>query len=426
MKVLVVGAGGREHALCWRLRRAPSITEVYVAPGNPGMERVARRVPIGVGDIPALLDFARREAIDLTVVGPEYPLTLGIVDRFREEGLRIFGPTAAAARLEGSKSFAKEIMVAAGVPTAGYTVLTGAAEARTWLQQHGAPIVLKADGLAAGKGVYVCQTATEAAAALEALFGELRAERVVAEEMLSGPEASFIIATDGERIVPCAPAHDYKRIGDNDTGPNTGGMGVVCPTPHLSSEQAEWATAQVIAPVLREMRRRGTPFTGFLYAGLMLDPVKGIKVLEFNARCGDPECQGIMARLESDLGLLLRVLAEGDPKQPVPELVWAEGASVTVVLAAAGYPAEPEKGAVIEGIEFAEMIPGVVVFHAGTERRADGALVVNGGRVLNVTARGGTSSEARDRAYKAVDMIQFRGRQVRRDIGREPAGKVAL
>jgi phosphoribosylamine--glycine ligase len=393
------------------------------------MEAEAVRVDIGVGDTTGLLEFAKREAIDLTVVGPEYPLTLGIVDIFREHDLRIFGPTAAAARLEGSKAFAKEVMVAAGVPTAAYSVLTDLISGRKWLERNGAPVVLKADGLAGGKGVFVCRTAAEAEAALMTLFEDFGAASVVAEEMLTGPEASYIVATDGERIVPFAPAHDYKRIGDNDAGPNTGGMGVVCPTPHLSSEQAAWACDHVIAPVLSEMKRRGVPFRGFLYAGLMLDPQKGIKVLEFNVRFGDPECQAVLPRLESDLAVALATLADGAESgeegrvvQPAPELSWRREAAVTVVIAAEGYPSEPTKGDVIEGLGFATMLPGVVVFHAGTERRADGTFVTNGGRVLNVTALGEGHVEARDRAYKAVDMIQFRGRQVRRDIGRVRPG----
>lgn len=418
MDVLVIGSGGREHALCWRLRRSPSVRRLFVAPGNPGIEPFAQRVPIGVDEIEQLLDFARSERIGLTVVGPEYPLTLGLVDRFREAGLRVFGPTREAARLEGSKAFAKEVMATAGVPTARHTLLKDLVEAREWLRRNGAPIVLKSDGLAAGKGVFVCHTLPEAEVALEALFGEMKAVVVVAEEMLSGPEASFIVATDGERFVPMAPAHDYKRIGDGDTGPNTGGMGAVCPTPHLSGEAARWAEDHVIAPMLREMRARGTPFTGFLYAGLMIDPVKGVKVLEFNVRFGDPECQGVLRRFEGDFAALLHGLSETAGGEPPIEVGWSPQSSVTLVIAAEGYPGEPRSGAVIEGIEFAEMIPEVVVFHAGTDRRSDGKLVTKGGRVLAVTALGESMEEARQRAYKAADMIQFPGRQLRRDIGR--------
>lgn len=417
MKVLVIGSGGREHALCWRLRQCPSVARVFAAPGNPGIAAAAECIPIAVSEIDRLLDFALHNQIDLTVVGPELPLTLGIVDAFRARGLKIFGPTQAAARLEGSKSFAKEVMSAAGVPTAAFTVFHDEMAGRTWLQKNGAPIVLKSDGLAAGKGVFVCQTLAEAESALKTLFGEMKATTVVAEEMLRGPEASFIVATDGERFFPMAPAHDYKRIGDDDTGPNTGGMGAVCPTPHLSPEEAAWAEEHVIHPMLAEMRRRGTPFSGFLYAGLMIDPDKGIKVLEFNARFGDPECQGIMRRVSGDFAVLLAGLADS-AKPPAASVGWTSDASVTVVMAAAGYPGEPQNGDVIEGIEFAEMLPGVVVFHAGTARRDDGKLVTKGGRILNVTAVGATLGEARERVYKGVDMIQFRGRHVRRDIGR--------
>lgn len=418
MNVLVVGSGGREHALCWQLRRAPSVQRLFVAPGNPGMEREAERISIGIGEIEKLRDFAIQAKIDLTVVGPEYPLTLGIVDRFREAGLAIFGPTATAARLEGSKSFAKEVMAAAGVPTARFTILSNEAAGLEWLRKHGAPIVLKSDGLAAGKGVFVCATLPEAEAGLRALFHEMQATCVVAEEMLSGPEASFIVATDGERFVPMAPAHDYKRIGDNDAGPNTGGMGAVCPTPHLTQEQARWAEVHVIEPMLREMRQRGTPFTGFLYAGLMIDPVKGVKVLEFNARFGDPECQGVMRRFTGDLAKLLLGLSGGHGAEGEDPIGWRRESSVTLVMAADGYPSEPRLGDEIEGIEFAEMLPEVVVFHAGTDRRGDGKLVTNGGRVLSITAIGETLDGARSQAYKGADMIQFRGRQLRRDIGR--------
>lgn len=418
MNVLVVGSGGREHALCWQLRRASSVRRLFVAPGNPGIERVAERVAIGVGEVEKLLEFAKQEKIDLTVVGPEYPLTLGIVDRFREAGLAIFGPTAAAAKLEGSKSFAKEVMAAAGVPTATFTLLSDEETGLEWLRRNGAPIVLKSDGLAAGKGVFVCSTLPEAEASLQTLFREMKATCVVAEEMLSGPEASFIVATDGERFVRMAPAHDYKRIGDGDSGPNTGGMGAVCPTPHLDEAEARWAEVHVIEPMLREMRRRGTPFTGFLYAGLMVDPVKGVRVIEFNARFGDPECQGVMRRFDGDLAKLLLGLSTPGLAEIESVVGWRGESSVTLVMAAEGYPGEPRSGDLIEGIEFAEMVPNVVVFHAGTDRRADGTLVTKGGRVLSVTALGTSVDDARAQAYKAADMIQFRGRQLRRDIGR--------
>jgi len=418
MNVLVVGSGGREHALCWQLRRSPSVRRLFVAPGNPGIERVAERVAIGVGEVEKLLEFATREGIDLTVVGPEYPLTLGIVDRFRAAGRTIFGPTAAAAKLEGSKSFAKEVMAAAGVPTASFTILSDEATGLEWLRKNGAPVVLKSDGLAAGKGVFVCTTMPEAQAGMRSLFREMKATCVVAEEMLSGPEASFIVATDGERFVSMAPAHDYKRIGDGDAGPNTGGMGAVCPTPHLSEEQARWAETHVIEPMLREMRRRGTPFTGFLYAGLMIDPNKGVKVLEFNARFGDPECQGVMRRFDGDLANLLLALSTSSGLDTGPFVRWRPESSVTLVMAAEGYPGEPRSGDPIEGIEFAEMLPEAVVFHAGTDRGADGRLLTKGGRVLSVTAIGSSVEDARRQAYKAADLIQFRGRQLRRDIGR--------
>ena len=414
MRILVVGSGGREHAMCWKLRQSPRVRALFCAPGNPGIATVAAPVPIGVDEIERLVAWAAEERIDLTIVGPEVPLSLGLVDVFQSRGLRIFGPTAAAARLESSKSFSKEIMTAAGVPTARYTVAASAAEAHACIDREGGRIVLKADGLAAGKGVVVASSEAEARAAVEALFAEHRQARLVLEQRLEGPEASFIIATDGVQIIPLSTAHDYKRILDGDRGPNTGGMGTVAPTPHLSPDQERWAIERVIRPVLMEMQRRGAPYAGFLYAGLMLDPELGIHVLEFNARLGDPETQVIMRRLESDLVDILAPLAAG---QPAATPRWSDERAVCVVLAAAGYPGKVRSGDRISGIDFAESMPGIVVFHAGTALDEGQRLVSAGGRVLNVTATGLTQEEARSRVYRAADVIQFPGVQLRRDIG---------
>lgn len=413
MKVLVVGSGAREHALVWKLKQSPKVTKIFCAPGNPGTAKIAENVAIPVDRIADLVEFAIAQAIDLTVVGPELPLSLGIVDLFRAKNLKVFGPTQAAARLESSKSFAKEIMVAAGVPTARYEVFTTEAEATAWTKSHGVPVVLKADGLAAGKGVYVCKTNYELRIALKSLFQELKATRVVAESFLAGKEASFIVATNGTDIVPLAAAHDYKRIGDRDEGPNTGGMGSVCPTPNVNAGQVEWAIEHVMRPVLQEMERRSIPFSGFLYAGLMVSPEGEISVLEFNARLGDPETQSILYRLDGDLLDILSGLLSGTPVYPK----WKPETSVCLVLAAPGYPQDVELGDEISGLEFAEAMPGATIFHAGT--RSEGAkLVTSGGRVLSVSASGHDVEEARARAYRAADMIQFRGRQMRRDIGR--------
>ncbi len=417
MKVLVIGSGGREHALCWKLRGSAAVSALYCAPGNPGISEVAQLVPVAADDIAGLLGFARKEGIDLTIVGPELPLTLGVVDAFESEGMRIFGPTRAAAQLEASKSFAKEVMLAAGVPTASYETCYSERELREYVKRQPAPIVLKADGLAAGKGVFVCLSNEEIEPAIRQLFGVLRAEKVVVEQYLSGVEASFIVATDGTRIVPLAASHDYKRIFDNDQGPNTGGMGTVSPSPRISAAQEDVVCSRIIAPTLAEMRKRGSPFKGCLYAGLMIAPHGDIQVIEFNARCGDPETQVIMRRLQSDLAEVCFALARSSNESAGPvRLKWSQETCVCVVLAASGYPGEVRKGDEITGIDHARVQTGVEIFHAGTSRRGDGHLVTSGGRVLNVTATGPTVNEARSRVYRACDMIQFRGVQCRRDI----------
>lgn len=422
MKVLVIGQGGREHALCWKLRQSALLSKLYCAPGNPGTAGVAENVPIAVHETGRQVDFARKTGIDFTIVGPELPLTLGVADEFERAGLRIFGPSAAAARIEGSKSFAKEVLNSAVVPTAGHWVFDESEKLRAWLAQHPAPIVLKADGLAAGKGVFVCHSRAEAEAAAAELFGRLGAARVVAEEYLSGREASYIVAVAGGRILPLAAAHDYKRVGDGDQGPNTGGMGSVSPTPNLSSQQQDWVIRNVMRPVLRELQRRGIFYRGFLYAGLMIDAAGSIKVLEFNARLGDPETQVILPRLQGDLLELLYELSSVDPASTEEHTVsarWSEQAAVCVVLAAPGYPDAPSTGAEISGLQQAGQMAGVQVFHAGTAGSHD-RCVTAGGRVLNVTALGSDIAAARDRVYAAVATIEFADRVFRRDIGLPP------
>ena len=420
MKVLVVGSGAREHAICWKLKSSPKLSKLYVAPGNPGMAALAELLPLQVDDLDGLVKFALENEIGLTIVGPEYPLTLGLADKFRAAGLAVFGPSQAAAQIEGSKHFAKEIMQRAGVKTAHYKFFDNEQQAQQYLTARGAPIVLKADGLAAGKGVVVCSTLEQAQSALHSIFTTYGGKGVVIEDFIKGVEASFIVATNGSVIVPLAATHDYKRLMDDDQGPNTGGMGSVSPTPHLNAAQFEQVIEQVIKPVLTEMQQNGTPFSGFLYAGLMIDAAGEIYVIEFNARLGDPECQSIMRRMRADLLELLCNLSStpcGTTSFAVEELSWFEQSAVCLVLAAAGYPENPVSGSEIVGIDFAQSIPGVQVFHAGTKLSADNKLLTSGGRVLSVTALGNSIEEARRQAYRACDMIQFKGRQVRRDIG---------
>lgn len=414
MKVLVVGADGRSHALAWRLKQCESVSELFIAPGNPGSRKIATPVDIGVNDIAALTAWAKHEGIDLTVVSPEEPLSRGIVDTFRNEGLRIFGPTKSCARLESSKEFSKKIMVEAGVPTPKSMVCEGEEEVRRACREHGVPVVLKSDGLAAGKGVVVCKTEAEVDAGISFLCGELGATRVLVEECLIGVEASFIIASDGERIVPFPTSHDYKRIFDGNEGPNTGGMGAISPTPFLSADQEQFVIDRIVAPVLKQMKERGDTYLGFLYAGLMI-PSDGMpRVIEFNCRFGDPECQPVMRRVEGDLALLLTALCDGTELPPLPI---SNRTAVCIVHAAERYPASPTKGDVISGIDNAEEIDDVVVFQAGTRETSAGQLVTDGGRVLAVTALGTSVEDALEKAYAGSDKISFRGRQLRRDIG---------
>lgn len=417
MRVLIIGSGAREHAFAWKLRRSKSVTAVFSAPGNPGTAQEGSNLNIKVDDVQGLLSAAKEHEIDLTLVGPEVALEAGVVDVFRSAGLLIFGPTKAAAALEWSKSFAKEVMVAAGVPTAEYKTLTSENETREYCNSLGAPIVLKVDGLAAGKGVCVCTETAQIEPAIKFIFGELKATKVVVEEFLEGVEASYIVAARGLKAVPMATSHDYKRLLDDQRGPNTGGMGSVSPTPNLTKAQEEWVHTHVIEPTLMELSRRGTPFTGFLYAGLMISPKGRISVIEFNARMGDPECQSIMRRFEGDFAKFIWDLSDPNSDSPLPTLTWRNESSVCVVASAAGYPGDVRKGDEISGLNLVETLGNVVVFHGGTTSSADKVLTA-GGRVLSITATGESIEEARHKAYQGLDLIQFRGMHVRRDIGR--------
>ena len=397
MNVLLVGAGGREHALAWKIAQSPRLGELHAAPGNPGIAALGACHPLRSDDPEALLGLCREAGIDLVVVGPEAPLVAGLADHLRHAGIAVFGPSAAAAKIEGSKSFAKDVMHAAGVPTAGT------------LAEAQAPCVVKADGLAAGKGVFVCRTEAEVADALAR--ARSLGEAIVVEELLEGEEVSLFALCDGVDALPLAPAQDFKRLLDGDEGPNTGGMGSYSPVPDLTAEEAEQLVESVHRPVLRELAARGVPFQGLLYAGLMLTD-GGPRVLEFNCRFGDPETQAILPRLEGDLLESLAAAAAGTLAGV--ELAAGPEAAVTVVLAAGGYPDKPETGVALEGIPDAEA-EGALVFHAGTALRG-GSLVSSGGRVLNVTGIGASVAEARERAYRAVDRIELAGVQYRHDV----------
>ncbi len=423
MKVLVVGSGGREHALVWKIAQSPLVTAVYCAPGNPGTAELATNVPIQVDQIDKLLAFARNEQIDLTVVGPELPLSLGIVDLFQEYGLTVFGPSRAAARIEASKAFSKDLMHAYNIPTAAYGVFTEVAPAEAFIKKTGAPIVVKADGLAAGKGVIIAQTIDEACAAVQDMlggnaFGDA-GSRVVIEEFLEGEEASFLAITDGKTIIPLASAQDHKPIFDGDLGPNTGGMGAYSPAPVVTPDVHQRAMEQVLRRAVDGMAAEGCPYSGILYAGLMIKNGE-VKTLEFNARFGDPECQPLLMRMKSDLVPLLLAVAQGNLSGHTIE--WYDAATICVVMAAEGYPGDYPKGDAIEGISAAEDVGDVTVFHAGTAMH-DGVLVTNGGRVLGVTARGATVAAAIERVYKAVGCVRWRGVQFRSDIGKKALGR---
>ena len=425
MKVLIIGSGGREHALAWKIRQSPFLSKLYAAPGNAGIAEIAECVSIAADDIEALLLFAREKEVDLTVVGPEGPLVKGIVDRFQAGGLAIFGPTQAAARLEGSKIFAKEVLSKTGVPTAEFKIFEDAGQAKHHVIEHEPPFVIKADGLAAGKGVVMAESAEEAVEAItkfmeEKSLGEA-GSRIIIEEKLEGEELSVLVLTDGENYLPLASAQDHKRLSDFDRGPNTGGMGAYSPCPFLSKENFQKALDQTVRPVLAEMKRQGVPYRGVLYAGLILTK-NGPYVLEYNARFGDPEAQAVLPRLKSDLLPVLLEIASG--RFPSTGLEWDERASLNIVMAAAGYPGTHDKGAVITGLEKAAGRDDVFLFHAGTARNERGDLVTSGGRVLSLTALGETLKAAQEKAYEVFYQIGFTGAQFRKDIGRRALDSV--
>ncbi|EEX35725.1 phosphoribosylamine--glycine ligase [Vibrio metschnikovii] len=419
MQVLVIGSGGREHALGWKVAQNPQVETVFIAPGNAGtaLEPKLENVNIAVEDIAGLVAFAQQKQIALTIVGPEIPLVLGVVDAFRDAGLPIFGPTQAAAQLEGSKAFTKDFLARHNIPTAAYANFTEIEPALAYVREQGAPIVVKADGLAAGKGVIVAMTLQEAEDAIQDMladnsFGEA-GSRVVIEEFLDGEEASFIVMVDGENVLPMATSQDHKRVGDADTGPNTGGMGAYSPAPVVTQDVHDRVMREVIYPTVRGMAAEGNPYTGFLYAGLMIDAQGTPKVIEYNCRFGDPETQPIMMRLQSDLVELC--LAALDGKLDQVESKWDPRASIGIVLAAGGYPADYRKGDVISGLP-TEEVAGEKVFHAGTSDQS-GAVVTNGGRVLCATALGESVFQAQQRAYQLAKQIEWQGMFYRHDIG---------
>lgn len=419
MQVLVIGSGGREHALGWKVAQNPQVETVFIAPGNAGtaLEPKLENVNIAVEDIAGLVAFAQQKQIVLTIVGPEIPLVLGVVDAFRDAGLPIFGPTQAAAQLEGSKAFTKDFLARHNIPTAAYANFTEIEPALAYVREQGAPIVVKADGLAAGKGVIVAMTLQEAEDAIQDMladnsFGEA-GSRVVIEEFLDGEEASFIVMVDGENVLPMATSQDHKRVGDADTGPNTGGMGAYSPAPVVTQDVHDRVMREVIYPTVRGMAAEGNPYTGFLYAGLMIDAQGTPKVIEYNCRFGDPETQPIMMRLQSDLVELC--LAALDGKLDQVESKWDPRASIGIVLAAGGYPADYRKGDVISGLP-TEEVAGEKVFHAGTSDQS-GAVVTNGGRVLCATALGESVFQAQQRAYQLAKQIEWQGMFYRHDIG---------
>jgi phosphoribosylamine---glycine ligase len=422
MNVLLIGSGGREHALAWKIAASPLLSKLWCAPGNPGIAREATCVALDAGDHAAVAAFCREHAIDLVVVGPEAPLVAGIVDDLAKAGIRVFGPTAAAARLEGSKGFMKDLCARYGIPTAEYQRFNNAPKAKAYIRSKGAPIVVKADGLAAGKGVVVAMTLAEALDAVDACFegafGGAGSE-VVVEEFLEGEEASFFCLCDGKTALPLATAQDHKRVGDGDTGPNTGGMGAYSPAPVMTPERVARTMAEIVEPTMKGMAEMGAPFAGVLYAGLMITE-KGPKLIEYNVRFGDPECQVLMMRMKDDILPLLAAATDGLLAQM--SVRWHDDVALTVVLAAKGYPDRPEKGSVIRGLDRAADHPGVEIFHAGTAEK-DGEIVANGGRVLNVTALGPTVAQARERAYAAIADIDWPGGFFRSDIGWRAIGR---
>jgi phosphoribosylamine--glycine ligase len=422
MKILVIGNGGREHALAWRLAQGAKVQKVYVAPGNAGTSLEDGVENVAITAIPDLIEFVKREHIEITVVGPEAPLAAGIVDAFRAAGLKIFGPTKAAAQLESSKDFAKRFMTRHHIPTAFFETFSDIAGAKAYVTKHGAPIVIKADGLAAGKGVVVAMTNEEAFDAIDMMLSDNKlgdaGARVVVEEFLAGEEASFIVMVDGKNVLAMATSQDHKRLLDGDNGPNTGGMGAYSPAPVVTPTIHARVLREVIQPVVRGMESEGITYTGFLYAGLMIDPQGGIKVLEFNCRMGDPETQPIMLRLKSDFANIVEHAINGTLN--TVEAEWDRRTALGVVMAAANYPDTPRKGDVITGLP--KKLEDAHVFHAGTTMQ-DGKVVTNGGRVLCVVALGDMVKHAQNHAYEIADTIHFDGSQMRRDIGWRAIGK---
>ncbi|QLC25502.1 phosphoribosylamine--glycine ligase [Parasphingopyxis algicola] len=416
MNVLLLGSGGREHALAWRIAQSPRLTKLFASPGNPGIAEHAEIVEIKDGDHRGTIDFCLKNSIELVVIGPEAPLVDGLADNLRTMGFAVFGPDKDAAQLEGSKGFTKDLCAEAGIPTARYARFTSAEAALPALKEFGLPVVIKADGLAAGKGVVIAETRQDAEAAIAGMFdgdfGKAGAE-IVIEEFLSGEEASFFALVDGETVVPFGTAQDHKRVGEGDTGLNTGGMGAYSPAPILDEAMVDRVMREIVKPTVETLARRGTPYSGILFAGLMLTEA-GPQLIEYNVRFGDPECQVLMMRLEDDLLALMAAIADGRLSE-VPPPRFADDSVITVVMAAKGYPGTPEKGCRIDGIEAAQA-DGAKIFQAGTEEQ-DGALLASGGRVLNVTARGGTLRKARDTAYAALDKIDFADGFYRSDIG---------
>jgi phosphoribosylamine--glycine ligase len=425
MKILIFGSGGREHALAWAVAKSDRVTELVCAPGNGGIAALARLVPVSLSDLDGLVQVALAEQADLTIVGPELPLSLGLVDELQLRGLKVFGPTKAAAMLESSKSFAKRFLQRHQIPTANYAVCTSSADVEKAIEFFHAPIVVKADGLAAGKGVVICQSRRAAMEAAHGLFtGKLlgaQEQQVVIEEFLVGEEVSFLCLSDGKHVTPLVPAQDHKQVGEGDTGPNTGGMGVYSTDSILEPEMLEWVMHHIARPSIRGMAEEDTPFVGVLYIGLMMT-ARGPQVLEFNARFGDPETQAIVMRLESDLLEALEACVEGRLSET--QLRWKPGASACVIASSGGYPGSYQTGFEITGLADAEAVPGVQVFHSGTAL-SEGKLRTSGGRVLGVTAAAATLNEALEHAYQAMEKIHFDGMYFRRDIGHRALNRSA-
>ena len=417
MRVLVIGSGGREHALVWKIKQSPKVEKIFCAPGNAGTSEFADNIPIAADDIEGLLQFAMKKEIGLTVVGPEQPLVMGIVDRFEVKGLRIFGPSASAAELEGSKSFSKDIMQKYGLPTAEYKIFTSAESATKYIQAKNCPLVVKADGLAAGKGVLLCRSSREALVAVDTimrqrLFGEA-GDQIVVEEFLEGQEISVLAFSDGQTVLLMDSAQDHKAVYDGDIGPNTGGMGAYSPAPVFTEIMQQKVRDKIMLPMVRAMQQEGRTYKGILYAGLMLTKT-GPQILEFNARFGDPETQPLMVRMDTDIIPLFEACIDGSLDQC--QVNWKNKSSVCVVMTAEGYPGTYQKGEIISGLQNANSTPEVVVFHAGTKEK-DGKVLTNGGRVLGVTATGANTESAIQRAYDAVGKVNWRGVHYRKDIG---------